>query len=65
MKVAKLVYVSFMTRVIVDEDATEEEILGAARPNFIEKVQTELSENLEEITDDTEMPFGETINDNK
>lgn len=58
MKVAKLVYVSLATRVVVDENATDEQILEAARANFIEKVQTELGEHLEEIIDDEECPFG-------
>ena len=66
-KVAKLVLVSLMTRVVVDENATDEQILDAARPNFIEKVNTELGENLEEITNDTECPYGslEKVEDNK
>jgi hypothetical protein len=55
-KVAKLIYVSFMTRVVVPEDATEEDILRAAKPKFIQKVNEELSENLEEILDDEECP---------
>ena len=57
-KIAKLVQVSLMTRVVVDETATDEQILDAARPNFIEKVRTELCENLEDIYDDTECPYG-------
>lgn len=56
-KVAKLVYVSLATRVVVDENATEDEILNAARSKFIVKVQEELNENLEEILDDTECPY--------
>lgn len=56
MLVAKLVYFSFMTRVLVPEDATDEQIVNAARPNIINKVETELDENLEEILDDIEMP---------
>lgn len=57
MKVAKLVYVSMMTRVIVDEDATDEQILEAAKPRLIDTVQTQLGENLEDIVDDTECPY--------
>jgi hypothetical protein len=56
-KVAKLVTISLMTRVIVDENASEEEILNSARPKFIQKVQEELSENLEEIWYDNECPY--------
>ena len=60
-KVAKLVLVSFMTRVVVDETATDEQILDLARPKFLEKVIHELHENLEEIKDDTEMPYDEAV----
>lgn len=56
-KTVKLVYVSLMTRVVVDVDATDEEILEAARPKFLEKVNTELMENLEDIVDDVECPY--------
>lgn len=56
-KVAKLVYMSMVTRVIVDEDATEDQIIQASKNSFIEKVLNELGENLEEITDDEEVPY--------
>jgi hypothetical protein len=62
-KVAKIVLVSFMTRVIVDEHATEEEIINAARPKIAEKVAAELGENIEEIYDDEECPFGSITTD--
>jgi hypothetical protein len=57
-KVAKLVSVSFQTRVVVEDSATDEEILDVARPKFVEKVRTELGEHLEKIEDDTECPYG-------
>lgn len=48
-----------MTRVIVDEDATYEQILDAAKSNFLDKINNnELMENLEEIVDDNECPCG-------
>lgn len=56
-KVAKLVLVSFMTRVIVEDTATEEEILEASKYRFHEKVRDELLDNLDEIKDDTECPY--------
>jgi hypothetical protein len=56
-KVAKLVYLSMVTRVIVDEDAREEEIVEASRENFIRKVNLELGENTGEIIDDIECPY--------
>jgi hypothetical protein len=61
MKVAKLVYISLATRVVVDENASEEEILNAARPNFTTKVQDELGEHLEEILDDEECPYDPVV----
>jgi hypothetical protein len=57
-KVAKLVLVSFMTRVVVEDTATEDEIIAASRSNFAKKVQTELGDNIEEINDDEECPYG-------
>lgn len=59
MKVAKLVAVSFLTRVIVEENATEEEVLEKAKSNFAFKIEDELSENLEYIVDDIECPYNE------
>ena len=59
MKVAKLVAVSFLTRVIVEENATEEEVLEKAKSNFAFKIEDELSENLEYIVDDIECPYDE------
>jgi hypothetical protein len=64
-KVAKLVYVSFVTRVVVDENATVEQTLEIAKANLLEKVNTELSEHLEGIIiDDEECPYDEQF-DNK
>lgn len=57
-KVAKLVYYSFATRVVVDESSTEDDIIRASKRKILEKVQTELGENLEEIIDDEECPIG-------
>lgn len=57
MKVAKLVCASFMTRVIVEHDATDEEIIAAAKPNIAAVVWTDLGDNLESIEDDEECPY--------
>jgi len=54
--VAKLVYFSFVTRVLVEDDATDAEIVDAAKKNIKLKVKHELHENLEEIIDDIECP---------
>ena len=50
-KVAKLVYYSFATRVIVEENATDDEIIQASKRNMNIKVKSELGENLEDIFD--------------
>lgn len=60
-KVAKLVYVSLVTRVIVDDNASDSEILMKAQMKFIEKIENEIYEHLEEIVDDTECPYGENL----
>lgn len=46
-----------ITRVIVDENASDEEILELVGEPFNFKLKYELSENLEYIKDDEEMPF--------
>jgi len=53
---AKLVYFSFVTRVLVPEDWSDENIVKAAKGNMLIKVENELHENLEEIIDDIECP---------
>ena len=58
-KVAKLVYVSLLTRVVVDENASEEDIIDASRLKFVKKINEELGENIEMIQDDTECPYEE------
>jgi len=62
---AKLVKVSFMTRVVVEDNATENQILEASKEAFLSKVNNELSENLEEIEDDDEMPYGDGLGESK
>lgn len=59
MKVAKLVTITLLTRVIVDEDATTEQIYDAAKDRFIDKLETELHENSYDdgIEDDVECPY--------
>ena len=58
-QVAKLVAVSLLTRVIVDEGASDEEILDKAKERFLEKIHNdEVEENLEYIKNDIECPYG-------
>jgi len=64
MKKAVLVSFSLMTRVIVDENATDEEIIAKARPRIQAKINNdELGDNLESIEDDEELPYGEAPED--
>lgn len=57
MKIAKLVCVTLMTRVIVDENADEQTIMELAIPKLSEKLMDEPFEHIESIEDDTECPF--------
>ena len=59
MKVAKLVTVSIVTRVIVNEDASELEIIESATENIINQVHNDLLDNIESIVEDTECPYNE------
>ena len=68
-KVAMLVCVSLMTRVIVDENLTEDELLEEAmkqaRPKLIEKITLDgLGDHLESLENDEECPYG-TFDDEK
>lgn len=63
MRVAKLVMVSLMTRVIVDDNLTEEqeleEIAEQAKASFVDKIMNDrIGDHLESIEDDEECPFG-------
>ena len=63
-KMAKLVTVEYTVRVIVDSDATEQDIVRVAIPKIIESVKNETFENLVSISKDREAPFGKGLNDN-
>lgn len=65
MKVAKMVLASLLVRVIVDEDATATQIADAAKPKFVETLEHALYENIEEIMEDKEMPFGALATDHQ
>ena len=56
---AKLVYLSLMTRVVVEDDADDEVVMDVARQKFADKIQYEYLENVEDIQDDLEMPYDE------
>jgi|ERR1035437_4971286 hypothetical protein len=55
--VAKLVVTTFVTRVIVPENATFDEIMSATLPRISEQLVTELSENVDDIIYDLECPY--------
>jgi hypothetical protein len=67
-KIAKLVCVSLMTRVIVDEGLSEDELLEKvmeqARPKLVEKLMNDgLGDHLESLEDDNECPYGTLTDD--
>ncbi len=58
MLVAKLVTVTLVTRVVVEANATDEDIMAEAKSNYQTKIDNdELIENLVEIRDDEECPY--------
>jgi hypothetical protein len=60
-KVAKLVRVSMVTRVVVEDTATDEQIIDVAKMRFIDKLNSEAGENIEDIVDDFECPYDEAL----
>ena len=56
-KVAKLVTITMKTRILVDENASESDIIELASIKMSEKIQYEFNENLESIEDDIECPY--------
>lgn len=62
--VAKLVYITLVTRVIVDESDDEVAIIGKAKKGFQAKIDNdELTENIVKIKKDKECPYGTLVND--
>ena len=58
MKKAHLVYVSIATRVIVDENATKQDIIKLANAQIIDNIIADgIFENVEEVLDDDECPY--------
>jgi len=57
MKVAKLVEASLVVRVIVDENATDDDIIAASRPKFVDLCDSNcLGDNVIGWNDDEECP---------
>jgi len=61
MKVAKLITVTFITRVIVDSNASDEQIFEKGRVSLKQKANEEMFENLESIEDDIDCPYDEKL----
>ena len=58
-KVAKLVAVSFIARVVVDEDASLETIYEKAKESVLNQIENgDLPSNVEDIFEDKECPYG-------
>ncbi len=55
--IAKLVITNIVTRVIVEDNATKDQILNAAKVLIIESINEDLEQHVEEIMDDTEQPY--------
>lgn len=65
-KVAKLVVTTFITRVVVDENTSLEEIAERITPKLLDKINNnEVAENIETILPDEECPYGSDDRDTK
>ena len=64
MKKAHLVYVSIATRVVVDENATEQDIIQLANAQIIDSIIVDgIFENVEEVLEDDECPYDADFDD--
>ena len=65
MKTAKIIWVSLATRVIVDTNDSEEIVIEKAieqsKDKFIDKINNELYESIDEIFDDIDCPYDQEI----
>ena len=58
MKIAKIVIIQFVTRVIVDELDSEDFVIAKATKNIQEKIHNGgVGENVENIFEDKEQPY--------
>lgn len=57
MKVAKLVYVTLLTRVIVDSEADDSDTMEIAVPKLCENLENSPMENIDKIVLDIECPY--------
>lgn len=58
---AKIIAISLLTRVVVEDNASEDEIIEAAKHSFIDNINTCLGDNIEYIEDDIECPYDEDL----
>jgi hypothetical protein len=63
MKIAKLVRVSLVTRVVVDLKATEADIMEAAVPKLSESLMDSPLSHLDSIEEDVECPYVSFVDD--
>ncbi len=62
---AMLVSISPMVRVVVADNATESQIIEAAKRKMFATVSEDFESHVDEIKDDTEVPYGQGYNDVK
>lgn len=60
-KKAYLVWVCLGTRIVADEETTDEEIMDAAREKLHRKFDQEPYDHFEDFEEDEEIPYGEGI----
>ena len=64
-KKAFLVTAIVCTRVVADEDASDEEIMDAAKARLLSNLNHDYYDNIEDIVEDVECPFGSLREDSE
>lgn len=62
-KKAVIVTAEVSTRIIVDEDATYDEIAEAAKKNLLANLAADYADNITDISNDIDLPYGEMSSD--
>lgn len=62
-KKAVIVTAEVSTRIIVDEDATDDEIAKAAKKNLLRNLNADYADNITDISNDIDLPYGEMSSD--
>ena len=55
-KIAKLITVCLVTRVVIEDTDSNQKILDKAKPEFMMQIINHLDEAIDSIVDDTELP---------